>query len=70
MVTRAHSSRLWAPNGEGDRRRDPSYQTTTGVDGIRFPDAFGPILVALIVAGAVTLAILSLNPPTIVWCCG
>ena len=36
----------------------PSYQTNTGVDGIRFPDAFGPILVALIVAGAVTLAIL------------
>jgi hypothetical protein len=44
--------------GEGDRRGDPSYQTTTGVDGIRFPDAFGSILVALIVAGAVTLAIL------------
>jgi hypothetical protein len=44
--------------GEGDRRVDPSYQTTTGVDGIRFADAFDPILVALIVASAVTLAIL------------
>jgi hypothetical protein len=44
--------------GEGDRRGDPSYQTATGVDGIRFPDSFGPILVVLIVAGAVTLAIL------------
>jgi hypothetical protein len=39
--------------GEGDRRGDPSYQATTRVDGIRFPDAFGPILGALIVAGAV-----------------
>ena len=44
--------------GEGNRRGDPSHQTTTGVDGIRFPDAFGPIVVASIVAGAVTLAIL------------
>jgi hypothetical protein len=58
MGAHAHSSQFWAPNGRRRSPRGPLYQTTAGVDGIRFPDAFGPILVALIVAGAVTLAIL------------
>jgi hypothetical protein len=59
MASRAKiCNAAWHDGRDGDARARERSLWRTSVDGIRFPDAFGPILVTLIVAGAVTLAVL------------